>query len=87
VSHLAKLPWVSSTTGVGMTDVQRSSDLEVLARMAARIAGCDPDKHARVKLGDIVAFDDVTWRYPDFLLRAENAYIALSELLQPWDTE
>ena len=46
--------------------------------MAARHAGRDPDEHLRLKLADVVAFDDVMWRYPDFVARAEAAYDALT---------
>ena len=60
-----------------MVDVQKPADLETLARMAARLAGRDPDEHVRMALGDVVAFDDVMWRYPDFLARAEAAYALL----------
>lgn len=60
-----------------VTDATRLADLEVLARMAARLAGRDPDEHVRIKLGEVLAFDDVMWRYPDFLARAEAAYGAL----------
>jgi hypothetical protein len=56
---------------------QKLTDLEALARMAARLAGRDPDKPVQIKLGDAVAFDDVAWRYPDFLIRAEAAYLIL----------
>ena len=66
-----------------MVDLQKPADLETLARMAARLAGRDPDEHARVALGDVVAFDDVMWRYPDFLARAEAAYAALAGPLPP----
>ena len=45
--------------------------------MAARLAGRDPDECVCVKLGDMVAFADAMWRYPDFLQRAEAAYGAL----------
>ena len=51
--------------------------MELLARMAARLAGRDPDEPVCIKLGDMVAFDDTMWRYPDFLQRAEAAYGAL----------
>jgi len=57
-----------------MDDNQKFSDLETLARMAARAAGRDPDEHIEVRLGDVLAFSDVAWRYPDFLSRAEAAY-------------
>jgi hypothetical protein len=46
--------------------------------MAARAAGRDPDERVRVVLGDTVAFDDVTWRYDDFIQRAEAAYKVLT---------
>ena len=50
--------------------------------MAARLAGRDPDEHVRLKLGEIIAFDDPVWRYPDFLARGEAAYEALIGQLQ-----
>ena len=61
-----------------MSDEQKRADLEALARMAARLAGRDPDEHVRMTLGHVVAFDDVMWRYPDFLSRAEAAYAVLA---------
>jgi hypothetical protein len=61
-----------------MDDPQKPSDLELLARMAARLAGRDPDRRVMVKLGDLIAFDDVAWRYPDFMRCAEAAYLALN---------
>jgi hypothetical protein len=54
-----------------------SPEKEALARMAARLAGRDPDQHVRIKLGDQLIFDDVAWRYPDFLRCADAAYLAL----------
>jgi len=45
--------------------------------MAARLAGRDPDEHARLALGEVVAFEGLMWRYPDLLARAEAAYAAL----------
>ncbi|PSJ40686.1 hypothetical protein C7I55_10250 [Sphingomonas deserti] len=47
---------------------------------------CDPDRHLGdaalivyiIKLGDLIAFDDVAWRYPDLLIRAADAHLALS---------
>ena len=53
-------------------------DIEMLACLAARLAGRDPDQHTTIKFGNIVAFDDVAWRYPDFLARAEAAYNVLA---------
>jgi hypothetical protein len=53
---------------------EKLADLEVLSRMAARLAGRDPDRHLTIKISDAFAFDDVMWRYPDFLLRAQAAY-------------
>ena len=55
-------------------DELRMEVIETLARMAARIAGRNPDDHATIKLGHVKAFDDVMWRYPDFLARAEAVY-------------
>jgi PAS fold len=55
-------------------DELRMEAIEMLARLAARIAGRDPDDHATIALGDLMAFDDLIWRYPDFLARAEAAY-------------
>ena len=60
-----------------MSEVDRVAWIEVLAKMAARIAGRDPDQHVCLRLGEFVAFDDLMWRYPDFLARAEAAYVAL----------
>jgi hypothetical protein len=55
-------------------DDQKLIDIETLARMAARLAGRDPDQHVEVRLGKDVAFNDAAWRYPDFLKRAAAAY-------------
>jgi hypothetical protein len=55
-------------------DELRKGAIETLARLAARIAGRDPDERATIKLGHVVAFDDLMWRYPDFLARAEAVY-------------
>ena len=60
-----------------MSDEQRLADIETLAKMAARLAGRDPNKHLKLELGEVVAFDDLIWRYPDFLSRAEIAYKVL----------
>ena len=56
------------------------ADIEALARMAARLAGRDPDQHVKMAWGNTVAFDDVMWRYPDFLARAEKAYEVLEAI-------
>ncbi len=55
-------------------DELRMEAIETLARLAARIAGRDPDHHTTIKLGEVMAFDDLMWRYPDFLARAEAVY-------------
>ena len=57
-----------------MDEQQKFADLKMLARMAARLAGRDPDEHLIVKVGETVAFEDFAWRYPDFTKRAEAAY-------------
>ena len=62
-----------------MTTKQQTADIEILAKMAARLAGRDPAEHVRCVLSGMVAFDDLVWRYPDFLKRAEAAYRALDK--------
>ena len=62
-----------------MNDQIRIEHIETLARMAAQLAGRDPDEYVLLKLADVVAFDDVIWRYPDFLARAEAAYGMLTK--------
>ena len=52
--------------------------MRTLARMAARLGGRDPDEHVTMTLADVVAFNGPAWRYPDFLMRAEAAYVALT---------
>jgi hypothetical protein len=64
-----------------MSDEQKLADIETLAKMAARLAGRDPDQHLKLELGDFVAFDDPIWRYPDFLSRAETAYKVLESTI------
>ena len=56
---------------------QHAVDIEQLARLAARLAGKDPDQPIKIRFGELTAFDDVAWRYPDFIARAEAAYRAL----------
>ena len=59
-------------------DPSKDFDLEMLACLAARLAGQDPTRLARIKFGSVVAFEDFVWRYPDFLARAEAAYRILA---------
>jgi hypothetical protein len=61
-----------------MDNQERLADIETLARIAARLAGRDPDEHVKLEWGEIVAFEDPVWRYPDFLTRAEQAYALLA---------
>jgi hypothetical protein len=64
-----------------MTDQQeRAAEIETLARIAARLAGRDPDQKARMEWGGVLVFDDMIWRYPDFLSRAERAYEVLESV-------
>ena len=65
-----------------MDEQQKFADLQVLSRMAARLAGRDPEEHITVRIGEVVAFDDVAWRYPDFTKRAEAAYNLLKESVE-----
>jgi len=46
--------------------------------MAARLGGRDPDQHVTMTLAKFVAFNGPACRYPDFLMRAEAAYVALT---------
>jgi hypothetical protein len=55
----------------------KDADIEMLACLAARLAGKDPDQHITIKMGELTAFDEPAWRYPDFLARAEAAYQVL----------
>ena len=66
-----------------MSDQQKMRDIELLAKMAARLAGRDPDELLRVELAYVVAIDGVMWRYPDFLGRAEAAYELLVSYPMP----
>jgi len=61
----------------------KDADIEVLACIAARLAGRDPDRHTTIEIGGVVAFDDATWRYPDFLERAEAGYRVLAAETHP----
>ena len=72
-----KLRKIASARDLG--DELRMEAVETLARLAARTAGRDPDCVARIKLGDVLVFDDLMWRYPDFLARAEAAYRLLMQ--------
>jgi len=62
----------------GNYDPRHDPVIELLACLAAQLAGQDPDRRATIKLGGVVAFDDVVWRYPDFLARADAAYRILA---------
>lgn len=67
-----------------MDEDQRAADLETLARMAARLAGREPDERLVIKVGETVAFEDVAWRYCDFTKRAEAAYRLLESGVGAW---
>jgi hypothetical protein len=60
-----------------MPDAEKEQVIEMLARIAAHLAGRDPNEETRIEFGGVVAFDDVMWRYPDFLARANAAYHVL----------
>jgi hypothetical protein len=51
---------------------------ESLARMAAQLAGRNPDQRVTIELAGLVAFDGQAWRYPDFIERAERAFAELA---------
>jgi hypothetical protein len=61
-----------------MSDQEYPSDIETLARMAASLAGRDPDQFVSLKLGEVLVFKGVMWRYPDFLIRAQAAFDLLN---------
>lgn len=61
-----------------MSDQQKKTDLETLAKMAARLAGRDPDQYLKMTLADVVPFEGPMWSYPDFLARADAAYHTLA---------
>jgi hypothetical protein len=61
-----------------MDDQQKLADIETLARMAARLAGRNPDELVRLEWDEVLAFEGAMWRYPDFLMRAERAYAMLA---------
>lgn len=65
----------------------RSKDIEALARMAARLAGRDPDEQVTLAFPEMTAFEGPLWQYPDFIARAETAYEALraAKLVRPGD--
>lgn len=63
-----------------MEDALCLADIETLARTAARLAGRDPDQYVRLELGELLAFDDVMWRDPNFLERTEAAYAELGRI-------
>jgi hypothetical protein len=60
-----------------MSETQRLADIEMLARMAARLAARDPDERATLKIGQVTVYEGEMWRYPDFLGRAKEAYDVL----------
>ena len=61
-----------------MGETQRLANVEILARMAAQLAGRDPDQVVRIDLAGVIVFEGVMWRYPDFLGRAKEAYRLLA---------
>jgi hypothetical protein len=61
-----------------MSEMQKLADVETLARMAARLAGRDPDEQAILKIGGVPVFEGEMWRYPDFSGRAKEAYSVLA---------
>ena len=66
---------------------QKSADLETLAKMAARLAGRDPDEHLKMVLADVVCSNGPMWNYHDFLARAVSAYHVLTTpclTVPPW---
>ena len=52
--------------------------IEVLARIAAQLAGRDPDEPVKIEYGGTTAFEAKMWLYPDFIERARKALAALA---------
>jgi hypothetical protein len=61
-----------------MDDQEKMTDIETLARMAARLAGRDSEQYVKLEWDEVLAFEGPMWRYPDFLMRAERAYAMLA---------
>lgn len=66
-----------------MDQEQRLADLEMLARIAARRAGRDPDERVSMILVGVTVFEGPVWQYPDFMGRAEEALAILSNAIGP----
>jgi hypothetical protein len=79
-------PMTAAIPPAKMDEQQKFADLKTLARMAARLAGRDPDERLIVKVGEVVAFEDFAWRYPDFTKRAEAAYKLLESSNGFWSS-
>ena len=78
VARLAKTTGAKLPTDGFMETDGSFADIKMLAQLAARLAGRDPDEHVTVKIADVVAFEGEVWRYPDFINRAEAAYKLLN---------
>jgi hypothetical protein len=66
-----------------MRDADDTADIELLARLAARLAGRDPDEHVTVSLAGSTAYEGPVWQYDDFLNRARAAYAVLAQPTAP----
>jgi len=74
-----RLATMCEETGrVRMVDPHVTLAKEALARIAAQLAGREPDEWVRIELAGDVAFDDEVWRYDDFVQRAERAFLELA---------
>ena len=83
LSQSHKRALTASVLPFPMSEMQRLRDVEILARIAARLAGRDPDEHVSIELGGVTVFQDVMWQYPDFLGRAKEAYSVLARSTGP----
>lgn len=61
-----------------MDEQQILADIEVLARMAVRLAGGHPDEHVKLQWGEDHVFEGPAWCHPDILSRAKQAYLMLA---------
>jgi hypothetical protein len=71
--------YFEASGGSSLKHLDSCADIEILARMAARHAGRDPDERVEMTLAGEAIFNGLIWRYPDFLTRAEAAYEALTK--------
>jgi hypothetical protein len=61
--------------------------LEILAKMAARSAGYDPDRSLVGQGGELLDLGGLAWEHPKFVAKAESAYAILTALPYPGELD